>query len=220
MCDTTLVVRGERTRLAEFLDEIGLDRQILAAAEERMGRLVETDDSGTPVLHRRTSLSSLTAYCGVTVAAPERRWASPAWMDRDPDPEPEMCHICEDAARADSPWADTFDRRGMLSFMDILPLPPGLPPEEDRRWVIEHWGTKWDIAFTGSFIEEEGPEMIRIKIETAWGPPLPIVDEMAHRAPDLEFNVSWEAEPVGAIDEVGEAAWRGGERVHYRARPR
>jgi hypothetical protein len=219
MCDTSLVIRGERRRLAEFLDEIGLDRRILAEAEERMGRLVESKGSRGPVLHLRASLASLNAYCGAKVEAPEGRWASPAWIDRDPDSQPERCSICDEAAKADSPWTGAYDRRGMLSFEDILPPPPGLPPEEDRRWVVEHWGTKWNLGFTGSFIEEEEPEMIKIKLETAWGPPLPVVDEMARRAPDLEFSVTWNTEFVGASDDVGEATWREGERVHYHAHP-
>jgi hypothetical protein len=107
----------------------------------------------------------------------------------------------------------------MLSFADIVPPPTGLSAEADHAWVIDHWGTKWDLDFFGSFIDEEQPELIRITLETAWGPPLPVIDEMARRAPELSFEVSWEAEPVGAADEVGEAGWRGGERVHYSAHP-
>jgi hypothetical protein len=218
MCDTRLTIRGEQGRLGEFLREIGLDRQALAAAAAKMARLVESRQTGL-VLHIRASRDSLSAYCGELIDAPDRQWASPGWLARDADPEPRSCSVCGRAAERDSPWADTFDRRGMLSFADILSPPSGLSDEAERRWVIDHWGTKRDLGFTGSFIEEEQPERITVCLETAWGPPLPVIDEMAGRAPDLTFEVSWEAEPVGAIDEVGEAAWRGGERVVYRAGP-
>lgn len=170
MCDTALTIQGESQRLLEFLVEIGLDREALAAAEAKMGRLVENRQSGKLVLHIRQSLDSLSGYCGEMIDAPERRWASPGWEDRDPDSEPDTCSICESAAEVDSPWKDTSGRRGMLSFADILSPPQGLSAEDKHRWVIDHWGTKWDLAFTGSYVEEERPEMIRVKLETAWGP--------------------------------------------------
>ena len=37
MCDTSLTIRGERERLSEFLVEIGLDREALAAARAENG---------------------------------------------------------------------------------------------------------------------------------------------------------------------------------------
>jgi hypothetical protein len=201
---------------AEFLVEIGLDREALAAAETKMGRLAESRRSGKLVLHSRPSLDSAAAYCGEPIDAPEPRWASPGWITRDLEPEPLSCGTCGRLGEADSLWASTSGRRGMLSFADILPPPPGLSDGETRGWLIEHWGTKWDLGFTGSFIQDEQPELIRVDLETAWGPPLPVIDEMARRAPTLTFEVSWGGEPVGASDDFGEAIWRGGKRVFYR----
>jgi hypothetical protein len=219
MCDTTLTIKGAPGRVAEFLMEVGLDREALAAAEAKMARLVESRSPGRLVLHIRPFRDSLTAYCGERIDDPKRRWASPGWRDRDPQPEPSSCQVCEREAKTDSPWSDTFDRRGMLSFVDVLPPPADCSGEALHRWVIEHWGTKWDLAFTGSFIEEEQAGLTTIILETAWGPPLPVIDEMARRAPDLAFEAVWEAEPMGAIDEIGNASWRDGTRVLYRARP-
>ena len=219
MCDSRLTIRGEPALLADFLTQIGLDREALIAAETKMGRLVESSRSGVLMLHIRPSLDSSTAYCGEVIDAPKRRWSSPGWNQRDPDSPSSTCDFCERAAEADSPWAGTSGGRGMLSFMDILPLPVELSDEAARDWVIDHWGTKWDLGFTGSFIEHEQPDLITINLETAWGPPLPVIDEMARRAPELTFEVSWEGEPVGASDEVGEAVWRDGARVHYHAEP-
>ena len=127
--------------------------------------------------------------------------------------------MCEKRAESDpNPMWNESDRRGALSFADILPPPAHLDDDERYEWVIANWGTKWDLGLTDVYIEEEQPGSITFQLDTAWGPPLPVVDELARRAPDLAFDVSWDAEPVGASDEVGRASWREGRRALYEAR--
>ena len=99
----------------------------------------------------------------------------------------------------------------MLSFADIMRPPDGLEPIEEREWQIEHWDTKWELGGSGSYIEHEIPGTTTIALETAWAPPLPIVTELARRAPELLFTISWHVEPPFGIDgDVGEARWENG----------
>ena len=78
MCETRLTMRGDADRLTRFLDEIGLDREIEAAARARMARLVERRSSGRVELHLRATATDDRAYCGERIDTLERSWASPA----------------------------------------------------------------------------------------------------------------------------------------------
>lgn len=58
-------------------------------------------------------------------------------------------------------------------------------------WCIEHWGTKW--GFYEIELEcadfEEGE--IRYTFQTAWSPPIPVIQAMSKRFPSLSFALDY-----------------------------
>ena len=58
------------------------------------------------------------------------------------------------------------------------------------EWSREHWGTKWnsyECEFDGSLL----------KFETAWSHPVPVMQELFRRYPDVRFEVQYADEAVG-----------------------
>jgi hypothetical protein len=58
-------------------------------------------------------------------------------------------------------------------------------------WCVERWGTKWN-AYD---IEAEGGE---IRFNTAWAAPLPVIERLAAKFPDIEIEHYWADEDVGS----------------------
>ena len=72
-------------------------------------------------------------------------------------------------------------------------------------WACANWGTKWD-AFSdeaAEILDVNGKGNLQIKFVfiTAWTPPLPIVDALRERFPDIQVNGTWRDEdgPGGRI---------------------
>lgn len=62
------------------------------------------------------------------------------------------------------------------------------------EWCIENWGTKW--GFCRPEVEDEyswGDSEYRIEysFECAWAPPIPVIQEMGKRFPNLEFELRY-----------------------------
>jgi hypothetical protein len=76
-------------------------------------------------------------------------------------------------------------------------------------WRIENWGTKWDAHFGDPFlvirtegstdvekcVEAKGatitPTVAIYKFDTAWSPPIPVVEAASERYPELEFTLTF-----------------------------
>jgi hypothetical protein len=62
------------------------------------------------------------------------------------------------------------------------------------------WGTKWDIAVRDSeqhsdtSLEEEHATVLRYRFNTAWSPPLPVIEELSLQYPKLEITLEYEEE--------------------------
>lgn len=62
------------------------------------------------------------------------------------------------------------------------------------------WGTKWDIAvrdedeYSDTSLEEEHPTTLRYRFNTAWSPPLPVIEELSLQYPKLEITLEYEEE--------------------------
>jgi len=62
------------------------------------------------------------------------------------------------------------------------------------------WGTKWDIAvrdedeYSDTSLEEEHPTTLRYRFNTAWSPPLPVIEELSIQYPKLEITLEYEEE--------------------------
>jgi hypothetical protein len=56
-------------------------------------------------------------------------------------------------------------------------------------WAVEHWGTKWS-AGKAEWSSSDGVE--RVTFETAWGPPLPILEQLSQRFPLAELEAVYD----------------------------
>ena len=74
-------------------------------------------------------------------------------------------------------------------------------------WNIQNWGTKWN---SGDVSVDEEYEHINYVFDTAWSPPIPVMDELSRRFPSLTFVLRYE-EPGMAF--WGELEWHEGEMV-------
>lgn len=54
------------------------------------------------------------------------------------------------------------------------------------EWCIEHWGTKWNACTAEVFQSSLGTMFI---FETAWGPPILVIEEIARRFPKLSIEL-------------------------------
>jgi hypothetical protein len=78
------------------------------------------------------------------------------------------------------------------------------------QWSRERWGTKWN-AWDASRRGYGRMGRVRYRFFTAYGPPIPVLDELARRFPSIEVDLAFEVELWG----TGHAAWREGELVDY-----
>ena len=69
-------------------------------------------------------------------------------------------------------------------------------------WSCNKWGTKWNASNTIMLIEYDSPLVdapypIAIAFETAWSPPVPIIEELFIQYPLLTFTLEFKEEGVG-----------------------
>lgn len=57
------------------------------------------------------------------------------------------------------------------------------------EWCLQHWGTRWD-AYEATL--EEGEQKLIYRFNTAWSPPLPVVEAMARQHPALTLEFLYE----------------------------
>lgn len=61
------------------------------------------------------------------------------------------------------------------------------------QWCIQNWGTKWGIydatIVSQKLIGKKGK--IKYTSQSAWSPPLPVVDAMSKKFPDLKFDMKY-----------------------------
>lgn len=75
-------------------------------------------------------------------------------------------------------------------------------------WCLAHWGTKWDINPEEWVWNEQGqPE---ISFDTAWSPPMPVIEELARRYPEAAFRLAFSE---GGGDFAGAFTLKGDEAI-------
>jgi hypothetical protein len=79
----------------------------------------------------------------------------------------------------------------VISFNRILPRPA---EEEDNwyNWNIATWGTKWDACHPE--IIEDANGRLRYRFDTAWSPPMGVLEAFVNAHPDLDIDYSYEEE--------------------------
>ena len=62
-------------------------------------------------------------------------------------------------------------------------------------WRIAEWGTKWDAC--ESYINNNDINYFSVSFDTAWGPPINWLDNIAMDYPDLSFELEYEESGMG-----------------------
>lgn len=58
-------------------------------------------------------------------------------------------------------------------------------------WACEHWGTKWVPGVVNWWTCTTTPGTMRAEFETAWGPPLPVLEAVSRRFPGATIEASY-----------------------------
>jgi hypothetical protein len=83
---------------------------------------------------------------------------------------------------------------GAFDFNAVIPF-PGPDPETlaGRNWRIRNWKTKWNACpwedEKSIGIERTPDGGACFSFCTAWGPPIPVIEELSRKFPKLEFRL-------------------------------
>ena len=78
------------------------------------------------------------------------------------------------------------------------------------EWSIHNWGTKWNACGYESGTDFSGDGR-SLSFETAWDAPVPVMEELARRFPEVEFTHRWADEDIG--QNCGQHTYAAGERT-------
>ena len=85
-------------------------------------------------------------------------------------------------------WID--NNKGNIA-PQLIPIVPDIKlPFDECEWRIKNWGTKWD-ADTHSICVSKDWTTMYIGFDTAWSPPIPMLDVWEERFPDLTFTLRY-----------------------------
>lgn len=93
---------------------------------------------------------------------------------------------------------ETKERSGpkVYSFETFIPIPQEIIQQGFHKagydWCIANWSTKWDIngvSQEAPFIKGKDLGSLYYLFDTAWGPPLKVVEAMSLQYPDLTFKL-------------------------------
>lgn len=74
------------------------------------------------------------------------------------------------------------DDDGEVTFEKLLPMPDDV--KDWYHWNINNWGTKW--GGTESLFDDD-----YVSFDTAWSPPIPFLETVSTRYPNLEFTLTY-----------------------------
>lgn len=55
-------------------------------------------------------------------------------------------------------------------------------------WCVANWGTKWDVDAKPNY---SAPEMVTFDFTSAWSPPVPAIETLSARFPQLSFTLKY-----------------------------
>lgn len=73
----------------------------------------------------------------------------------------------------------------ILDFRKIIPWAAGESDDEQFRWAVDNWGTKWN-CYDSKILRDEAIITV-ITFRTAWSAPNPIVLKLSEQFPSLKF---------------------------------
>jgi hypothetical protein len=89
--------------------------------------------------------------------------------------------------------------RGDCSHDHSWSLSPDAPepfPHCWYVWNVKHWGTKWN-SYDNEITGVAG-DQVRIKFDTAWSHPFPIIETISEAHPNLAIEVKYADEDLGS----------------------
>ena len=104
----------------------------------------------------------------------------------------------KDKAPGYSPWLKPEEiganEPDPLNFHSLCPVPEELVKagytEGAYRWELEHWGCKWGAGATE--VVEDYAGCIIYEFDTAWSPPVPLVENLSRQWPQFSFILGYE----------------------------
>jgi hypothetical protein len=78
-------------------------------------------------------------------------------------------------------------------------------------WNIANWGTKWNNSDDGVHVDMISDSNLLYNFDTAWSPPIPVVEALVENFPKLNFLLDFE-EP--GMSFWGEMEWQNGDLVN------
>ena len=87
---------------------------------------------------------------------------------------------------------------GALDFDKVIPMPEDIKDTKDSElWAEEHWGTKWNASETDLAPDPDGENSsIIATFMTPWKPPLPVVEELSSRFPDIKIKLESRSDDI------------------------
>lgn len=99
---------------------------------------------------------------------------------------------------------------GNIDFEKIIPMPESIKNNMDSGdwydWSCENWGTKWNSTDT-HIVDDDC-----IEFDTAWSPPIPVLERLSKENPDKPINHYYIDEGVNF---AGEASYLNGNCEYY-----
>lgn len=83
-------------------------------------------------------------------------------------------------------------------------------------WALSNWGTKWNCV--NPDVLDVHDDIFYVKFDTAWSPPIQLLEAIAQMFPDLDIRNEWEEEGgYAGIEDYHDGYWTSheGEVVHY-----
>ena len=69
------------------------------------------------------------------------------------------------------------------------------------EWSCKNWGTKWN-AYDG-YVNEVSDECFQVSFCTAWSPPMPVIQKMGEKFPELYIEMEYQEEGMGFAGTTG-----------------
>ena len=84
------------------------------------------------------------------------------------------------------------------------------------EWTCNHWGSKWNAARPVLTSHgEDGLLWAFIEFDTAWSPPIPVIEKLASMFPDHDFLLAFFE---GGVGYCGQAYWEKGVGMYHKQR--
>jgi hypothetical protein len=119
-------------------------------------------------------------------------------------------HLGAPEGLVDEVLAAVKSDKSPIDFERLIPMPAELkaPNQEGwYQWSVNHWGTKWNAycAVAGKIDKRTA----YFHFETAWAPPLPVLDALAAKFPKANLRLIWCDE---GDDKQNRVYWEDGKR--------